>query len=881
MADRWAPDDRQRMPIIVGKFRLPAEPIDLVARPRLVERVNDSERPIAIITGGPCSGKSVLAAQCATAVDDGVCVWVHLDSTDDRPARFWLLLHTALDRAAPGTFGDVEHALLRAGSDPAVLVTELVVAASTLSRPLVVVLDDLHTITDPAIYEGIGLLGEHLPPQMRLVITSRCDPQLPIARWSVQSRISQVRQSDLEFTLQETTALFRECGEDRVTHAELEELCIGTAGWVGALRLAILAMRDDDPGSVARTFNGGSRMVADLLISEVLDRQPADVRDFLLWTSLVSEFDADLANALTGRDDSAALLDSLVHTVGFIVTCADGRHYRYHPLLRDVLEIEFDRRFACDATDRRRKAADVAAARGATVDAVTLLLAIGETERAFQLTFSTAFEHWDRRDVTAMAAWIELFPKEYVSQSVSRMLDYAGAVGLAGRPDEAVIWLGLATSRMKGLDEPSIRDLRHADALHGISYATNALVSDDIEPGERALDAIEGGLDLGTTGVRVRPGLARTHLLLDQPESARLVLDRSVATDDLTESLLVPALRARVALRTGDLDEAMSLANGALAAARALGRSGHLGALDALSAIAGVLTERNRLSEASEVTSRMRKFWPAYVPGVIARIDQARVMAAQEGPGAGLAGLNEIGDLVPQSGRARLRFVVDAFEARWRIETGEYDRVAELIGVIGPGVIGTLLTARLDVALGRPDAAIRRLETADLRTRRDRITAELLLARAGSAEGRNDWQIHIERAVALAAPQRFLRIFIDEGPEVTRAARRAAEKLCTSQGADLAVALGGSQPSPSVDRSSGVTLTERERAVLRLLPSRMTNREIGRECFMSVNTVKTHLKNIYMKLGVDRRNDAIDRARALGLLPDHASGAAARSQPVS
>ena len=533
----------------------------MLSRPRLLEAIIGDIRPITIITGGPATGKSVLAAQCCTAMAGSRCVWVQLDRGDDSPERFWLVLCTALAQAVPATFRDAGMSAVDAGMDPTSPATELVAMASTLMQPVVVVLEDLHVITDPAIFDGIGFLGDFLPPQMRLLITSRTDPRLPVGRWRVRSRMTEVRGADLEFTSAEALALFQVCGEDRLMPSEVEELRVGTAGWVGALRLAMLAMKDnDDPATVARTFTGQNRLVADLLVTEILDRQPTDVQDFLLHISLVDEVDPDLADALTGRHDSASLLRSLVAQTGFITRSVVDDHYRCHPMFKDVLRIEFERRFSGDAIDRRRAAADAAASHGATMDAVTLLLGVGESDRAFELVIANAFARWDQDDLTATRAWIDSFPREFVSESVSRMLQYCEALGMIGRIDEAVVWLDLACQRMEQSDKAPFRDLRHADALRLLAYGSNAVILDGIEAGERALTAIEDGLHLGLIGSRVRPHLTRAYLLNDMYESARSTLDRAVEHDDLTETVLVPALRSWVALRDGSLVDALDLA---------------------------------------------------------------------------------------------------------------------------------------------------------------------------------------------------------------------------------------------------------------------------------------------------------------------------------
>jgi len=213
-----------------------------------------------------------------------------------------------------------------------------------------------------------------------------------------------------------------------------------------------------------------------------------------------------------------------------------------------------------------------------------------------------------------------------------------------------------------------------------------------------------------------------------------------------------------------------------------------------------------------------------------------------------------------------LRCIVDAVAARWHLEAGQIHQAEELIATLPDGgPARTLLQVRLDLARGRFGAVRARLGQASLATMRDQLAAELLLARAAIEYG-EDPGGHVALAVGLAAPEHMVRVFLEEGPAVARLARAAAESLGTESGTSLSVALGSPPPSRAAPRQPAVILTDRELLVLRFLPSHLTNAEIARECLMSVNTVKAHLKNIYAKLGVSTRAETVERAHRLGLL---------------
>ena len=282
------------------------------------------------------------------------------------------------------------------------------------------------------------------------------------------------------------------------------------------------------------------------------------------------------------------------------------------------------------------------------------------------------------------------------------------------------------------------------------------------------------------------------------------------------------------------------------------------------------MIDRNELADANtefQLLDEIIEANPfALVYQVLLRLEKARAAAALDDLDGVFAILREAGKLIePYSGSALGR-LVDAAAARWHLEAGETRQAEEQIAALADGSPAhTLLHARLDLARGRPDAVRARLGRASLAAMRDRLTGELLLARAAIESG-DDAAAHVMAAVRLAAPERLVRVFLEEGAAVARLARAAAESLGTEAGTRLSLALGAPARSRRTVRQPTVILTERELAVLRFMPSHRTNAEIASECLVSVNTVKWHLKRIHAKLGVSSRAEAVERARELGLL---------------
>ncbi|MGO9191961.1 MAG: LuxR C-terminal-related transcriptional regulator, partial [Streptosporangiaceae bacterium] len=669
---------------------------------------------------------------------------------------------------------------------PSEFLGRLLTAWSAVTGPLVVVLEDVHHLQSPEITEDLGFVIEHLPGRSRMLLTSRVDPRLPVSRWRGRSWLAELRQRDLALTLPETAELFTALGEHRLAASEIETLWRHTEGWVAGLRLAAAGLKDRaDVSAAVDQFSGRTPVVADLLTDELLRRAPKELSEFLLRTSVADVLDAELCDTLSGRSDSAEVLRRMEADLQFVMATGPGRDtWRYHPLLAEMLRSELQAHRPDEVQELNHLAAVLLQARGDIAGAVRCLLAAGDTDRAFSLVFEAAYRRADLSDTPGIAAFINLFPQELVTESASRMLTYALMLGLAGQVAEAHAWLQRAQMRIS--DEPTARaeDVATLDVLRLLTFTVSAGAGDEIDAGRRAVEAVEAGLDLGVAGARARMNLVRGYLLVDEPGEADSVLRAGSPGDEIAALVLAPALAARIALREGRLSEAGRQATAALEAAQAFGLDTHPGAVDAHLALAGALIDRNELADATAAFRRLDEVIQAnpftLVYQVLVRLEKVRVAAALNDFDNVFATVSEAGKLIDHLPRSALRCLVDAAAARWHLEAGQTRRA--------------------------------------------------------------------------------------EGPAVARLARAAAESLGTESGTILSVALGSPPPSRSTPRQPTPIFTERELSVLQFLPTHLTNAEIAGECFMSVNTVKTHLKNIYAKLGVTSRAETVERARLLGLL---------------
>ena len=830
------------LPVPRSKFGCPAVPVRAIARPRLAGVLAQPEWRVALVTGGPATGKTVAVAQWFGTLDPAAREWVTLDAHDDRPERFWLTFALALGRAVPGAFTKAAAAADVHRLPPEFL-DRLLAAWSAVEEPLLIVLEDVHQLRSPEITEGLGFVVEHLPGRSRMLLTSRIDPDLPVSRWRGRGWLAEVRQRDLALTLPETAELFAALGEYRLTASDVERLWRRTEGWVAGLRLAAAGFKDRaDVSAAVAEFSGRTPVVADLLADELLHHAPKDLSEFLLRTSVADVLDAELCDALSGRSDSGEVLRQMEADLQFVMATGPSRDtWRYHPLLAEMLRAELQTHHPDEVQGLNRLAAGILKARGDVAGAARCLLAAGDTDRAFSIVCEAAHRRYDLGDIPGIVAFLNLFPRELVTETACRMLTYALMLGLSGQLAEAHAWFQRARVRIGDEPEPRAEDVATLDALRLLMFTVSAGAGDEIDAGRRAVDAVEAGLDPGAIGARSRMNLVRGYLLLDKPDQADAALRAGSPGDEIAALVVAPALAARIALRHGRLCEAERQAAAALQAARAFGLDTHGGAADAHLALAGALIDRNELADAIAALRRLDEILRAWPPArlyqVLLRLEQARVAAALDDFDDVFATLREAGKLIAHLPQSALRYLVDAAAARWHLQPGQTHQAEELITALPEGSPAhTLLHARLDLACGRFNAVRARLRRANLATMRDQLTGELLLARAAIESG-EDPSGHVTIAVQLAAPERLVRVFLDEGPVVIRLARAPAESLGTESGADLSVALG-SPPPPShgTPRQPAAILTGRELSVLRFLPSHLTNPEIARECIMSVNT---------------------------------------------
>ncbi|MGH3246240.1 MAG: LuxR C-terminal-related transcriptional regulator [Trebonia sp.] len=871
-------------PTLLGdKFRAPATGPDVVHRERLTALIEQAtERPVTVITAPPGAGKTVACAGWAGArARSRRIAWLSLDEGDREPARFWARVTAAL--AAGGTtLGAPLVPRSRQARDD--LSSDLVVAVRKLSGSVVLVIDDVHTLAGSDVLPGLALLVHHAPAALRLILCGRSAPGLHLAKMRLSGDLSEVRAADLACSAQEAETYLGALGL-AAGAAKRDSLMRETEGWMAGSRLAaLIAARD---GGLNVEAIGADPIVADYMRDEVLDRQPPQVRQFLRRTSIADRLTPGLADLLAGQSGGALILDALNRDNSFVLRDRQGR-YRYHPFLRQVLLGELRRESPAEVPVLFTRASRWAAGQGDVIDAVRYAaeaeqwdavshvlteagLAGALPDRAEELEAALGLLPADRRaDPAAAAALAMVRLCRGDPDSAEAYLDLTALALDERAPDRLVIELWLAMLRL----------MRRPDAdsvAFGRSLAEKSRASAGRQSEHQALGLL--WLTLGT-------------VLMSRWEVADSASALTAADHQLTAAGTGSlAMRARGWL-------ALSAALGGDLAAAA-GLSSRLrdavppdpaAACLATIAAAQVAIEQDDLLLAQRLLDGADPAAVCPLPGepdvaVLLAMARARAMLAD-------GDTERAGDLAKlvrekheKAGQERSTLDFDV-----ALRAGDLG-LAAVLGPSGAGQPGrrerpdlAAARARLLLAGGDPAAALRLALTvareergvADgslLPTLRDRVAALLTAVVAARRTGTDEEAAKLlEEALTSAEPHDMYRPFLDGGGGVHSAialliapsspaagfAARVHERFVCQPSSRAA---GG----PSAGRQTPA-LTMSELAVLRLLRSYLSNQDIADTLFLSVNTVKTHLRSVYYKLGVSSRREAVERGVRLRIL---------------
>jgi LuxR family transcriptional regulator, maltose regulon positive regulatory protein len=885
----------------------------VVSRPRLIERLDEGRhRKLTIISAPAGFGKTTLISQWVEGIERPAA-WLSLDDGENDPARFLTYLVAALQTIA-ATIGEGVLSALQSPQPPPTeaILTALLNEINTLPDHFVLVLDDYHVIDAQPVDIALTYLVEHLPSQMHLVIATREDPHLPLARLRARDHLTELRAVDLRFTPSEAAAFLNQVMGLTLSAQDIAALEDRTEGWIAGLQFAALAMQghQDVPGFI-RAFAGDHRYIVDYLVEEVLQRQPEPVRSFLLQTSILDRLSGPLCDAVTGQEEGNARLEALERGNFFVVALDDKRHwYRYHYLFADVLSVHLLAEQPDQVATLHRRASEWYEHHGSAANAIHHALAAEDFARAADLIeLAVPAMRMSRQDAILLG-WFKALPDELVHFRPVLSVGYAYALlsggeleGVEARLSDAERWLDTTadtnelalspSAEMVVVDEEEFRLLPASIAVYRAAHA-QALgdVPHTVKYARRVLDLLPEQEILGRGAAVALLGLA--YWANGDLEAAHRAFADGLASVQMAGNIS-DAINGTIALadiRTaqGRLREAMRTYERALQEALELGEPILRGTADLYVGMSELHREQNDLDAATQHLLRSKDLGERTgLPQNRSRwcVALARIREAQGDLDGALDLLHEaerlyVRDFFPNVRPvAALKTRVWVAQGRlgealgWAREQGlevsddlSYLREFEHI-TLARVLLARSKSDRADRSMLEAMGLLERLLQAAEEGERTGSVIEILVLQALAHQTQGDMPaalMPLQQALTLAEPEGYVRLFVDEGPPMTVLLEEAAKHgIAPNYIRQLLTATGSAEDRTPVKQVLIEPLSERELEVLRLLGTNLNGPEIARELIVSLNTMRTHTKNIYSKLGVNTRRAAVRRAEELDL----------------
>jgi LuxR family maltose regulon positive regulatory protein len=949
----------QQVPLLQTKLYIPSLRSEFVSRPRLLERLNAGlptrskflhtraafARLLTLVSAPAGYGKTTLLAEWVTrlrsdATHESLSVkgvgWLSLDEGDNDPTRFLTYLVAALQtiEARQGPAGNIGKGVLSVLQSPQpppaqAVLTSLINEIAAIPDRSLLVLDDYHLIEAQAIHDAVVFLLEHLPPQMHVVVATREDPPLPLARLRAQGRLTELRASDLRFSSCEAAEFLNRVMGLNLSEQDISALERRTEGWIAGLQLASLALQGtlsmegrQDTSSLIESFTGSHRYVMDYLVEEVLEQQPESVQAFLLQTAILDRLTGSLCDALTDQGNGQATLELLERANLFVVPLDDERRwYRYHRLFADLLRERSRKAHREQIPTLHRRASEWYERQGLLSDAIHHAGATKDFERVADLA-ELAWPGWALGSQSI--AWLEPvkdLPEELVRARPVLSLAYAWASLNAGKLEDAEIklkdverWLEPpdATSdqpvasrskaspeRSRGMVVVDKEQFRTLPTWLATTRAYHAQATGDLQGTAkyvgRALDLFPEDDHYNRAAMTGLLGLA--YWARGDLEAAHRTFSDGLFQNvhDLIKGAFV-LVDMRMTL--GHLHEAERACEHALQLARQYDPPMPLGTEDVYTGMSEVHRERGDLEAAAQDLAASKELGE--------RVDlpdwQHRWCIAQAHLKESLGDLDGALHLLDEAERLYVRtplpevHPISAMRARIWIRQG---RLVEAMGWARERGLSAdddlsylrelehITLARLLIAQYKRDRAgdslnaamrlLERLLNAAEEGKRTGSVMEILVLQALAREVQGNIPsalAPLERALTLAEPEGYVRLFVDEGPAMARLLYKALGRgIATGYVRRLLAAFPIAEPEPTGPSTAQAResdliepLSERELEVLQLIAEGLTNPEIAARLFLAVNTVKAHTRSMYGKLGVHSRTQAVARARALGIL---------------
>lgn len=907
------------VPVLATKLYIPLPRPEVVLRPHLIERMNQGlHRKLTLVSAPAGFGKTTLLAEWVENVRTlersnvrTLFAWLSLNEEDKDPTRFLIYLVAALQTVAPNLGAGVLAALQSPQQPPteAILIS-LLNEITALPDDFILILDDYHTVDSKTVDSALTFLLEHLPPQWHLVIATREDPLLPLARYRARGQLTELRLADLRFSPAEAAEFLNQAMGLNLSAEDIVALETRTEGWIAGLQLAAISMKGhQDTSNFVQSFTGSHRFVMDYLVEEVLRQQPENVQDFLLSTSILDRLCGALCDAVL-LSPSASGQETLeyLERANLFITPLDNerRWYRYHQLFAELLRNRLNHIHPDQIIQLHRRASNWYAGKDLPNEAVTHALAIQDWSRAAEI-IERFSDQWPMRgEICTLLGWLESFPAQIRFERTGLGLVYAWALYMSHQVDRADQFLNQlmpfvqTTTPLVG-EVFAIRVMIAAyryDLPAVIDLAQQALT---MVPPEEASPRSRILLSLGFVYYEIGGDVAAARDAFREAFELGKALTHSSAVGNAPLPLTALAYLSEIEWLQGNLRDASRTYEQALELAEQWGGQPSIALSLVQRGRAGLFYEWNDLDEAAaalQESIRIGELWKSpyllvHPYGLSAMVLQARgqmddaramILLAEQitldspstPPDLGTLAPYQIALWITQNDFQAITQWEQDHDTEWRSRIG---RVRDNLAIVlAHTYIARYYRHHANSALSQARALIEPLlEKAQASGLMFYATRFLILdALVLYAQGETSSAITtLKRALALAEPENYIRSFLDLGKPMEEFLREALESQSLSE-PHLAAYVNRLLSQFNIDdrtkKRQPVTdaliepLAERELKILQLIAQGLSNREISERLFLALSTVKGYNRIIFDKLQVQRRTEAVARARQLGLL---------------
>ena len=877
-------------PILATKLYIPPPRPHLIQRPRLLDLMAQGAQGKLTLVSAPAGfGKTTLVTTWIGDCPHPVA-WLALDAGENDPIAFLTYLVAALQTVTPD-WGTRVMKMLQSPqpSPPDAILTALLNEMTAIPAEFVLVLDDYHVIDAKAVDDILAFLLDYMPPRMHLVVTTREDPSFPLGRLRARGQLTEIRADDLRFTTHEGAAFLSHATGLSLTPAQVDALDVRTEGWIAGLQLAALSLqgRHDGATDFIHSFTGSHRFVMDYLVEEVVNRQPPQVQTFLLRTSILARMCGPLCDAVVGDDamSGQAMLEELERANLFLVPLDDERRwYRYHHLFAELLRHRLAQQLEADGTADgvalyHVRAGDWFAANGLELEAFHHAIAAHDIDRAIRCIDGKGMPLQFRGGAVPILNWLKSLPTAVLDAHPVLWITWGSALLMLG---QVVGVEEKAAAAEAALHDAPLND-HNRDLIGRIaSIRTTVAVT------QHDVDGIIAHSQRALTFLRPDNLPVRASINWAQGNAYRLRGDRAAAARAYAQALEACKAVGHTVIATmstlglalvQELDNNLHRAHAIYQdAVDLMGDAATPPICDAYLGMARICYQWNDLDAAQIHGERSLE-----LARQIENTDRAVLCEVFLGRLAGARGdVDRAATMLAAAEQAARRedftlLLPDAVAARvvTLLRQGQVTAAAQL----AEGQDLPLCRARISLAQRDPGAALATLDEARRHAEEKqwadvRLQAMVLQALAHQANADANAAARVlDEALALAAPEGFIRLFVDEGPAMRRLLAAADARGVHTAYTQQLLAAFAAEPTSSAAATAAPAaqslidpLSERELEILDLIATGLKNQEIADQLFISLNTVLYHTKNIYGKLGVNKRAKAIAKARELALI---------------